>query len=270
MILCRFNLICYLCGQVFVTMAITFSILTCTYNAENVLGRTLQSVAEQSYPHVEHIIQDGASTDGTLAMVGQQKGTTHPLVVSDKDKGLYDAMNKAVQRATGDYIVFLNAGDKLHSPATLADMAAQLYIYNNVRELPAVLYGQTDIVDDEGRYLGPRHLLAPETLSWRSFSNGMLVCHQAFYVRTDIAKKVAYDLQYRLSADVDWCIRVMKEADRQGLPLHNTHMTLCDYLAGGMSIKNHRSSLMERFSIMRRHYGLCTTLYKHLTFLFRR
>jgi hypothetical protein len=134
---------------------------------------------------------------------------------------------------------------------------------------PAVLYGDTDIVDAEGRFLRKRHLSVPDHLTWRSFKQGMLVCHQAFYACLDIAHDIPYDLQYRHSADVDWCIRVMKEAERQHLPLVNVHAVLADFLDGGDSKQNHRDSLKERFDVMRRHYGLLTTLVMHVRFVFR-
>lgn len=244
----------------------SFTIITCTYNASDVVGRTLESVASQTYPHVEHIVQDGQSGDDTLRIISRY---SRVKVVSEPDSGLYDAMNKAIMRATGDYIVFLNAGDKLYSSTTLEEIARQIDSFKPV-ERPAVVYGNTNIVDDNGKFLGPRHLSPPETLTWKSFRHGMLVCHQAFYVRTDIAREVEYNVDYRLSADVDWCIRVMKKAGEMRLPLHNTHLILCDYLEGGLSVQNHRKSLIERFKIMSRHYGLITTLFMHLTFLFRK
>ena len=134
---------------------------------------------------------------------------------------------------------------------------------------PAVLYGETDLVDDEGRFLRHRRLQAPETLSWRSFRHGMLVCHQSFYVRTDLARAEMYDLSYRFSADYDWCIRVMKRADRRRLPLHNTHQILTDYLSEGLTTRNHRRSLMERLRLMGRHYGWLTAILMHLWFVVR-
>lgn len=244
----------------------SFTVITCTYNAAGVIGATMESIASQTYPYVEHIVQDGNSSDDTLRIA-----SLYPRVkvVSEPDAGLYDAMNKAIRRATGDYLVFLNAGDKLYSSTTLEEIARQIEEYEPSKR-PAVVYGNTNIVDENGQYLGPRHLSPPETLTWKSFRHGMLVCHQAFYVRTDIARETEYNVDYRLSADVDWCIRVMKKAEDMHLPLHNTHLTLCDYLAGGMSKQNHRKSLMERFRIMSRHYGLLTTVFMHLTFLFRK
>lgn len=253
-----------------------FCILTCTYNAAGELPRTIDSVRQQTYPHVLHYIIDGLSSDGTAALADayarDNAATDSPhrvKVKSEKDNGLYDAMNKAIRMAAGDYIVFLNAGDTFPNEHTLSNIAKTLERYAD-DTLPAVVYGNTDIVDNNGRFLRHRRLQPPERLTWRSFLKGMLVCHQAFYARTDIAKNTPYDLQYRFSADVDWCIRIMKAAEQKGLPLHNTHLTLCHYLDGGMTVKNHRASLLERFHIMRRHYGLLHTILVHLWFLIRK
>ncbi len=252
---------------------ITFTIVTCTYNAAAVLQRTIDSVKAQTHPGVQHLILDGASKDATMDMVREYAAgqPDRVLVVSEPDRGLYDAMNKGLALAKGDYLVFLNAGDKLHSVTTLTDLAAQLEVEATANRdmLPGVIYGQTDVVDDAGKFVSHRHLQAPDKLTWRSFKNGMLVCHQAFYVRTDIARRIKYNLNYRLSADVDWCIRVMKETERMGLKLYNSHLVLCDYLEGGMSVKSHRASLLERFSIMKKHYGMVTTVWQHIKFVKR-
>lgn len=253
---------------------ITFSVITCTYNACGTLMRTLNSVMSQTWPHVEHLIIDGSSSDGTLEMALRYKENSdveengHSVsIVSERDKGLYDAMNKGLARATGDYVVFLNAGDVYPSPDTLELIAGSV---GEGEQLPAVLYGDTDIVNGEGHFLRHRRLQPPqEGLSWHSFRQGMLVCHQAFYARTDVAKRTAYDQRYRYSADVDWCIRIMKAAEHDALPLKNVDMVVVNYLDGGMTTKNHRASLRERFSVMRRHYGLLSTLGMHLWFVFR-
>ena len=252
---------------------IKFTIVTCTFNAEHELQRTLDSVFHQSYADVEHLILDGLSSDRSVEMAQTYKQrsdearTGHEVVVcSERDSGLYDAMNKGIVRATGDYIVFLNAGDTFPSEATLEHIAHSI---GDGEALPGVIYGDTDIVNDEGRFLRHRRLQPPAKLTWRSFRNGMLVCHQAFYALTTLAKDNPYNLNYRFSADVDWCIRVMKEAERRHLMLKNVDEVVVNYLDGGMTEKNHRASLRERFSIMRRHYGLPLTLIMHVWFAVR-
>ena len=235
-----------------------FSVITVTYNAEKVLEDTIQSVISQTYHHVEYIIVDGASKDGTMAIVNRYRDRISQ-VVSEPDKGLYDAMNKGIALATGDYLCFLNAGDSFHEDDTLQKMVHSI----NANELPDVLYGQTALVDTERHFLRMRRLSAPETLSWKSFKQGMLVCHQAFFARHTLVEP--YDLQYRFSADFDWCIRIMMKART----LHNTHLTLVDYLEEGMTTQNRKKSLLERFRIMTRYYGLLSTLAYHAWFVVR-
>ena len=246
------------------------SIVTVTYNAAKVLQRTLDSVRSQTCKDVEHLIIDGASTDDTLRMVEEYRSSNlgQIKVVSEPDKGIYDAMNKGLRLATGDYIVFMNAGDTFHDEKTLERVVAAL-ASPNLPEGGGLAYGDTDIVDAEGRFLRKRHLSAPDHLTWRSFRQGMLVCHQAFYARLDIARGIPYDLQYRHSADVDWCIRVMKEAERKHLPLVKVPGVVADFLDGGNTTQNHRASLKERFTVMHRHYGLITTLTMHAWFILR-
>ena len=184
---------------------ITFSVVTITYNAEAVLQRTLDSTLNQTWRGVEHIIVDGASKDSTVSLaeayhrLSDEAQNGHQVSIkSEPDNGLYDAMNKGLERATGTYVIFMNAGDTFASPDTLAEIVAKgrlCELEASHKPLPAVLYGDTDIYDDNGEYLGPRHLSVPERLSWRSFKNGMLVCHQAFYARTDIAKRTPFNLK---------------------------------------------------------------------------
>jgi glycosyltransferase involved in cell wall biosynthesis len=250
------------------------SIVTITYNAARTLQRTLDSVACQTYADIEHLIIDGASKDDTVAIAERYKAASrHEVVIqSEPDKGLYDAMNKGLQKATGDYLVFLNAGDTLYAPDTIETVAKTI---NNNREPitmnhePAVIFGDTAITDAEGNFLHLRTHRPPEQLTWKSFKQGMLVCHQAFYVLTSLARQIPYDLQYRHSADVDWCIRIMREAERQGMALVNTHAILANFEEGGDTTQHHRDSLKERFSVMAHHYGLCQTLILHGWFILR-
>lgn len=235
-----------------------FSVITVCYNAEATLEDTIQSVISQTYHHVEYIIVDGASKDRTMDIVNRYRDRI-AVVVSEPDKGLYDAMNKGIRLATGDYLCFLNAGDSFHEDDTLQQMVHSIHTL----QLPDVLYGETELVDHEGHFLRMRRLQAPEHLTWKSFRQGMLVCHQAFFPRRDLV--MPYDLRYRFSADFDWCIKIMKKSK----VLHNTHLTLIDYLAEGMTTHNHQASLRERFLIMARHYGWASTVAHHAWFALR-
>ena len=117
---------------------INFTIITCTYDASKYIDRTLESVRGQSYPHIEHFIIDGVSKDDTVKKAQTYAYDSHyPVIVkSEPDKGLYDAMNKGIQLAKGNYIIFLNAGDVFYEEDTLTNIAEQL----KDKPLPGVIY----------------------------------------------------------------------------------------------------------------------------------
>ena len=251
---------------------IKITYVTITYQAAKVVQRTLDSVLAQDYSEITHLIIDGASTDGTIEMVNDYiersnaAGNGHKvLLMSEPDKGIYDAMNKGLRSLDGDYVCFLNAGDYLPAPDTVSR------IINAVADsqLPAVLYGDTDIVDGEGNFLHHRRLAPPENLTWKSFRHGMLVCHQAFYARTDFAIATPYNQKYRYSADVDWCIRIMKAAAKENVPLLNLHRVVANYTQEGETTLHHRESLIERYKVMESHYGRISTFLMHCWFVVR-
>ena len=238
----------------------TFSIITVTYNAAATIEATLLSFRQQTYRHFEHLIIDGASKDNTLYIIYKYKDDTIK-VFSEPDKGLYDAMNKGIRMASCDYLCFLNAGDTFHEVDTLEKIANT--ISTTPHGLPSIIYGETAIVNAERQFLHMRRHKAPDVLTWKSFQQGMLVCHQAFLVKRTLAEP--YNLQYKYSSDFDWCIRMMKKAD----VISNTHLILIDYLDEGMTTRHHKESLIERLRIMAKHYGWCKTLIMHLWFAIR-
>jgi len=235
----------------------TITIITICYNAQATISRTLESIQAQTYTELEYLVIDGASKDATLELVAQL--APRAQVFSERDHGLYDAMNKGLKRATGDYVWYINAGDALPSPTTVEELVVDAF---SGGQMPDVIYGDTRLIDSEGKDLGLRRLRPPHELTWRSFEEGMLVCHQAFIVRRTLAP--LYNLRYRFSFDVDWCIRVLKEAKH----CYFIDRPIALYLNEGTTTANHRASLIERFEIMSEHYGLWRTLLKHLRFLF--
>lgn len=252
---------------------ISITVITCTYNAESNVERTLKSVLEQTYENVEHLIIDGKSKDSTCDIINRYiteakaEEDRHEInFISEPDKGLYDAMNKGLRLAKSDYLIYLNAGDTFPDENTLETVAASV---GEGEVLPGVIYGDTDVVDEDGKFVRHRRLAPPENLSWRDFKNGMLVCHQSFYALTSIARALPYNINYRYSADVDWCIRVMKQSEKENRPLRNAHHVLANFLEGGMSSTNHRASLKERFKVMTKHYGLLPTIFQHIWFVLR-
>lgn len=232
------------------------SIITVTYNAVRTIEATLQSVASQNFTDYEHIVIDGASSDDTVAIARRYPGVR---ILSEKDRGLYDAMNKGLRLAEGQYVIFLNAGDTFHSNHILSAYASE------AQKGKDIIYGDTVIVDSERHIIGSRHLSAPVQLTLDSFSKGMLICHQAFMVRKELAP--AYDLSYRFSADYDWTVRCIAAADPRKCV--NLSLIAIDYLKYGMTDRNKIASLKERYRIMCRHYGKGRTILNHIGFLFR-
>ncbi len=240
-------------------MSPLFTIITVTYNAAATVERTMRSVGSQTCRLYEHIIMDGASTDDTLAIVRSLAQEGRTIIRSKPDNGLYDAMNKAQSIARGDYLIFLNAGDTFHSADTLQHIADRIL----ENDYPGVVYGQTDLVDNDGKRIGSRHLTAPETLTLDSFKRGMLVCHQAFTVLRRIAP--TYNTQYRFSADYEWCIVCLQHSRRN---VYLPEVTI-DYLSEGTTTANHKASLLERFRIMCTYFGTMPTIVRHIGFALR-
>lgn len=236
-----------------------FAIITATYNASDTIERTLASVDSQTFTDYEHLIVDGAGSDGT-ADIARRSDNPRRRVMSEPDNGLYDAMNKGISATSGRYLIFLNAGDKFHSPDTLRQLADAI----EANDMPGVVYGQTILVDDEGNYVGPRHLTAPDNLTLKSFAQGMLVCHQAFVPLRRIAG--FYKTEYRYSADYEWCIRCLQHS-RRSVGLGDT--VTIDYLNEGLTTRNRIPSLIERFRIMAYYYGLVPTVFRHVGFAVR-
>lgn len=234
------------------------TIITVTFNAEKVINKTLKSLQKQTYQDFEHLVIDGKSKDDTLKIINHfSLPQTH--IISESDKGLYDAMNKGLRLAKGKYVLFLNAGDAFHSNDTLSNYAEQ------AKKNADIIYGDTVIVSPEGEVLGPRHLSVPDNLTNKSFANGMLICHQAFMVKKELVSE--YNLRYRFSADYDWCIRSIKQSNPS--KRINLHQVTIDYLSEGLTDKNKWKSLRERFKIMSHHYGFIPTLFNHFRFVIR-
>ncbi|HEY9533449.1 MAG TPA: glycosyltransferase family 2 protein [Mucilaginibacter sp.] len=230
------------------------SVITVVYNNAADVERTLQSVINQTYPNIEYIVIDGASTDGTLQIIEQYKDQIARLV-SEPDKGIYDAMNKGLAIATGDYVLFMNSADEFYSADTVANVFAAAPDAD-------IYYGETEMIGANGESLGRRRHQAPENFTWRDFKYGMSISHQAIYIKRSLVKR--YDPKYQLSADIDWILDAAKKAKT----IVNVHQYVAKYKVGGMSKHKHRQSLLERFDIMKRYYGLLPAIFNHTIIAF--
>lgn len=240
------------------------SVITITFNAEQFLEETMRSVLKQIYTDIEYIIVDGKSTDGTVGIIKSFEAEMRAKSIefrwiSEPDRGLYDAMNKGLRMATGDFVWFVNAGDQIFD-STIAQKVADAIAVN---EQADVVYGQTLIIDQNGIPCGERHKIAPKNLQFKSLLNGLVVCHQSILVRRSIAPN--YNLQYRYSADYDWVCGVLEQSRC------NVYVDgyLSKFMISGISAKNRKASWLERYRIMRRHFGLIRTLAAHFVIVLK-
>ncbi|MGI4749145.1 MAG: glycosyltransferase family 2 protein [Janthinobacterium lividum] len=230
------------------------SVITVVFNNEKDIERTVLSVLNQTYPNIEYLVIDGKSTDGTLKII--KKYQNHLAVfISEKDNGIYDAMNKGLAKATGDYVVFMNSGDEFYEKDTVKT------VFANEPDAD-IYYGETEMIDQNLQSLGQRRHQVPENFTWRDFKHGMSISHQAIFIRRNLTEN--YNHKYQLSADIDWILTAAKKARK----IVNVYQYVAKYLVGGLSKKKHWQSLQERFAIMQKHYGLLPTVLNHVIIVF--
>jgi glycosyltransferase involved in cell wall biosynthesis len=242
-----------------------FSIITVVYNGENLIEGTMQSVLNQTFTDYEYLVIDGLSKDNTLEVVESVKkrfptegGKIH--FFSERDKGLYDAMNKGLRLAKGRFVLFLNGGDRLFSTTTLAQLAAAATPSTDI------LYGETMLVDDNRTHIGTRSELTvqvlPKKLTWRSMRLGMVVCHQSFLPSRHLTPPY---MEGNLAADIDWVIDCLKKAQNPT----NANIILSEYLMGGVSKSRHQQSLRDRYAVLDKHFGKIGNFFNHILITMR-
>ena len=175
------------------------SIITASYNSGKTIRHTVESVLRQTYPDFEYIVVDGGSTDNSIDIVKEYQVAFKGRLkwISEKDKGIYDAMNKALSMATGDFLIFMNAGDKFVAEFTVENAM------RSVRDPKAVYYGDALFVDPTQRrsyiYGGP---YSAYTICSTN------ICHQSIFYPKAAYKNYSYDLKYRLFSDYAYNINL--------------------------------------------------------------
>ena len=225
------------------------TVITVIFNNVRDIERTIKSVVGQTFKDIEYLIVDGASTDGTLEIITRYRDKISKMI-SERDGGIYFAMNKGLALATGDFVLFMNSGDEIYDAKTVErvfSVATDADIY----------YGETEMYNDSWQSLGCRRHRVPDKFNWRSFKYGMSVSHQAIYIRKSIISP--YDTSYKYSADIDWIIRAAKKAKK----IAKVDGYVAKYLVGGISKKKHRESLIERYKIFRKYYGFVPNIFNH-------
>lgn len=218
------------------------SIITVVYNNATTIEHTIQSVLTQDYPWVEHVIVDGASTDGTLDIINKYRSQIG-IIISEKDNGMYDAMNKGIKAATGDVIGILNSDDFFYDDQVLSQIATA---FTNDTTLEATIGDIIFVKEDNNTPL--RHYNAQH---WRptKFAWGYMPPHPSFFCKKELfAVYGFYKTDYKIAADYELLIRflLVKKVRYKYLPIITTKMRM-----GGKSTKNFNSILTLNKEIKR-------------------
>lgn len=229
------------------------TIITVCYNSENVIRETINSVIRQNYNNIEYILVDGKSDDSTVDIIKEASSKIDYIkYISEKDDGIYDAMNKGLKLAEGDYIIFLNAGDKFCNNDVIKNIS------ENFNENIDIVYGNI-IKEKEGKY---------EKIKYSSkyhykFIIGRTVCHQAMFINKNAIERYGnYDLNFKLASDYDFILRVLVQKGS----FKYIDLDVVIYDLNGISAKAENRSILynEYKQSIRKNLGkvYCFFLYK--------
>lgn len=216
------------------------TIITVCYNSEKTIERTIKSVLSQTYKHIEYIIVDGQSTDNTMKIVNKYKKQI-TKIISEKDRGIYNAMNKAIKLATGDALNFMNANDHFKDESVVEDVVKEFKKHPKKN----LLFGNTIIIEPGNQQLLRYHM--PSKYYFFIYA----LNHQNIFCKRELFEKVGgFDEQFKVHSFIDWIIRVWK---RYPKAFHHYDRTICVYDGTGVSA---RMRWKERRAIMRKNYNL--------------
>ena len=237
------------------------SVISIAYNNLKGLEKTLAVFNGHNFlQDIEILIVDGGSKDGTKEFLETQSLSKN--WVSEPDKGIYNAMNKGLSMAKGDYVWFLNSGDYVE------DFSLIEKLLNVLKQEPDAVYGETMMVDVEGKHLGLRSVFTtrklPGNLNWTSFRLGMNVGHQSFVVKRSLA--LLYNEKYRYVADIDWMIRCLKACKN----IVNLKTVIACFTVDGFSSVQRKASNKERYEVLKVHYGFLPNAFAHLGIVLRK
>ena len=234
------------------------SVITVCYNSADTIAAALRSVREQTWPEIEHIVIDGASTDGTQDVVAAN-GERVSLVVSEPDRGIYDAMNKGLARASGDIICFLNSDDAYARPDVIAQVAARM-TGNGLDALYGdVVFFNRDRPERVTRRYRSGHF-APERLAW-----GWMPAHPGLFMTAAVYRRTgAFDTSYKLAGDYEFIIRALGRGE---LKIEHFAEVLVRMQTGGASTSGWRSKVLLNQEVLRacRSNGIRTNILKILS-----
>ena len=229
------------------------SVITVCYNSADTLSRALQSVVDQDWPYVEHIVIDGASNDKTAEIIEQFRSRLS-YFLSEPDEGIYDAMNKGLDRAHGDIICFLNADDQYAHSHVLSEVA------NHIHDADALMgdvgfFRSAEPMRMVRRYRSDR--FHPNRLAW-----GWMPAHPALFLKKAVVRRVGYfKTDYRIAGDFEFIVRAFHN---QELRYKHLQKVLVNMQIGGVSTNGWRSKILLNKEVLRacRDNGIPTNILK--------
>lgn len=256
--------------------SIKYTIVTVCYNEQYKIKRTIESVVQQDYFNLEYLIIDGASNDGTLEIVQHYAQKDRRIkVISEPDDGIYNAMNKAITLAKGDYINFMNAGDSF----------AQTNVLNKIEKIlrrkePDILCGQAIFFAS--------NTLFERTARFEKYRNNLQIlgvnsngktpyieillgkwgCHQAIFAKTGILRQYYFNEKYKIAADYDWFVRNIKDKRN----IEYVKINVCNFVGDGVSCRSENFSAVQKEwdDVIKQHYGISIFYVKQLIRLYRK
>ncbi|BDA59924.1 glycosyltransferase family 2 protein [Shewanella xiamenensis] len=221
------------------------SIITVTYNNKIGLSNTINSVNSQSFDACEHIIVDGKSSDGSLELLEGIRSDKKFLFVSEVDNGIFHAMNKGVELASGNWLLFLNAGDVFPTSSTLAKLFMTGTLDDTSLDL---IYG--DKLDSEGRIVKAKNDLSC------LYYGEMPACHQSIFFR----KNISYDESFKIFGDIDLMARIyLSQPSYRYVP-----MPISVFEGGGVSSKVSWTKRKEKFRSLLKNFGVYCVLKNYI------
>lgn len=230
------------------------SIITVVFNGEAVIADTLRSAVSQTYANIELVIIDGGSTDRTVEIARQFQAHTGTLI-SERDKGIYDAMNKGIRAAKGEWLYFLNAGDAFYDTQVLEDIFTKHDIGR-----ASLIYGKVQTCNEP---TGINYITGSPTVL-ADFYSRYPICHQATFTRRAAFDEVGfYDLQYRLLGDTEWFVRFFTKAPGKALFIDRV---IAFYDIQGASYHKRMQGYKEYLHFGRRHFPFTVSLKNSLLY----
>lgn len=221
------------------------TVITVVYNAADELERTIENVLQQSAANFEYIIIDGGSKDGSVDVIKKYSQRISNWV-SERDGGIYDAMNKGVRLASGQFVVFMNAGDLFYDPDSIKDIIEQIKAAGD----PTIIYGDAQIISDKGRHIQNQHN--------RHLDLTKSIIHQSMILRRSMLLENPYNANYRIMADYDNLLSVSVQSPDK---IHYVHRTICIYNKFGVSSRPLYTYFHEYYEVARKRMPFMKFVY---------